>query len=334
MSRDRGGNGIQEVDGSIPFGSTKSNHFRNSNLAEPGEPVISRVSSRVSSSASSSRQPSVSIHSHSALHEEKKLLREADDGSYESNLAHRDSRTTRRADPDDCEVGADGPLPGAEGVRLGSSDSLRPRRSPRSDRKPLDAQSEAVPAAQDVAVPPAARSYRTQRRLVGFSYDTETQLASFSAYVPGSGGRERKRKTVFAATYDDAVRLWTAFRERVKNHNLRPPTAPFFRNYIAEYFDDIAIQVSAVTARDYRYAIDKHLLPFFGNQRLNEITIALVKAFETKLKRHGYALATVNVTQTCCYSLFTARSTISTLSRSFRSRSVSSVGNPSRSRSN
>ena len=61
---------------------------------------------------------------------------------------------------------------------------------------------------------------------------------------------------VFAATYDDAVRLWTAFRERVKNRNLRPPTAPFFRDYIAEYFDDIAIQVSAVTARDYRYAID------------------------------------------------------------------------------
>jgi integrase len=142
-------------------------------------------------------------------------------------------------------------------------------------------------------VPAAAPSYRTRRRLVGFSYDPETQLASFSAYVPGSGGRERKRKTVFAATYDDAVRLWTGFRERVKNRNLRP-TAPFFRDYITEYFDDIAIQVSAVTARDYRYAIDKHLLPFFGNHRLNEITIALVKAFETKLKRHGYALATVN----------------------------------------
>jgi integrase len=143
-------------------------------------------------------------------------------------------------------------------------------------------------------VPAAAPSYRSRRRLVGFAYDPETQLASFSAYVPGSGGRERKRRTVFAATYDDAVRLWTAFRERVKNHNLRSPIALRFRDYIAEYFDDIAIQVSTVTARDYRYAIDKHLLPFFGNHRLNEITIALVKAFETKLKRHGYALATVN----------------------------------------
>ena len=41
MSRDKRGNGIQEVDGSIPFGSTNSN--RDKSLAQPGEPVISRV---------------------------------------------------------------------------------------------------------------------------------------------------------------------------------------------------------------------------------------------------------------------------------------------------
>jgi hypothetical protein len=127
-----------------------------------------------------------------------------------------------------------------------------------------------------VTVPEVAKPYRSGRRLVGFSYDLKTQLASLSAYVPGSSGRERKRKTVFAATYDDAVRLWTAFRERVKNGNLRPPVAPFFSEYIAAYFDDVATQVSRRCARDYRYAIDKHLLPFFGKRRLN------------------YALATVN----------------------------------------
>src|SRR5713226_10464759 len=108
-------NGIQEVDGSIPFGSTKSNHFRDKNLAQPGQSVISGVPSRVSSSASSSRQRRVSIHSHSRLHEEKKLPREGDDGSYESNLACRDRRAPRRADPDNCQMGADGPLPGAQG---------------------------------------------------------------------------------------------------------------------------------------------------------------------------------------------------------------------------
>ena len=122
----------------------------------------------------------------------------------------------------------------------------------------------------------AAVPYRTQRRVVGLSYDPKTQLACLSAYVPGSGGRERKRKTVFAATYDDAVREWTAFRERVKKR-VRPAVALFFSDYIAEYFDDISAQVTPVTARDYRYAIDKHLLPFFGNRRLNEITTAVAE---------------------------------------------------------
>ena len=139
-----------------------------------------------------------------------------------------------------------------------------------------------------------ARPYRTRKGVVGLSYDPKTQLARMSAYVPGSGGRERKRETVFAATYDDAVRLWTEFRERVKNQHARPAVAPFFSDYIADYFDDIAAMVSAVTARDYRYAIDKHLLPFFGNRRLNEITTTVVKSFQTKLHRSGYALATVN----------------------------------------
>ena len=139
-----------------------------------------------------------------------------------------------------------------------------------------------------------ARPYRTRKGVVGLSYDPETQLARMSAYVPGSGGRERKRETVFAATYDDAVRLWAEFRERVKNRHARPAVAPFFSDYIADYFEDIAAMVSPVTARDYRYAIEKHLLPNFGARRLNEIATSVVKAFQTKLHRSGYALATVN----------------------------------------
>jgi hypothetical protein len=45
------------------------------------------------------------------------------------------------------------------------------------------------------------RPYRTRKGIVGLSTDSQTKLARMSAYVPGSGGRERKRETVFA-TYD------------------------------------------------------------------------------------------------------------------------------------
>jgi hypothetical protein len=67
-----------------------------------------------------------------------------------------------------------------------------------------------------------------------------------------------------------------------------------FREFIAAYMNDIAAQVSAKTATEYRRTATKHLLPIFGSTRLNEITIPAVKAFETKLKRAGYALSTVN----------------------------------------
>jgi integrase len=140
----------------------------------------------------------------------------------------------------------------------------------------------------------ASRRFRTRRRIVGLTYDPDTQIAHLSVYVPGSGGRERKRETVTAATYDDAVRKWTEFRDRIAKSHVRPAEAPRFRDYIDAYFDDIAAQVSPVTARDYRYVIDNHFLPQLGNFRLNEITTAVVKSFETKLKRRGYALATVN----------------------------------------
>jgi len=40
MSRDRRGNGIQEVVGSILISSTKSNHFRSNHLAVPLQPPI------------------------------------------------------------------------------------------------------------------------------------------------------------------------------------------------------------------------------------------------------------------------------------------------------
>ena len=67
-----------------------------------------------------------------------------------------------------------------------------------------------------------------------------------------------------------------------------------FREFIAAHMEDIEAQVSEKTTREYRYATDNHLRPEFGSRRLNEITTPVVKAFETKLKNKGYALATVN----------------------------------------
>lgn len=132
------------------------------------------------------------------------------------------------------------------------------------------------------------------QHLKGFRYDETAGLAYFSVYLPGSGGESRHRATVEAATWEEAVHKWTEFRARALKGESRPGHVLTFREFIAAYMDDIAAQVSAKTATEYRRTATKHLLPVFGSTRLNEITTAAVKAFETKLKRAGYALATVN----------------------------------------
>jgi hypothetical protein len=127
-----------------------------------------------------------------------------------NRISRSNRRTTSRPDADHREVGAHGNVSTGEGTRLRPSDSVRPRRGSRSDRDANRFPAEASAAEQDIAVTRAARPYRTRGRVVGLTYDPKTQRARLSAYVPGSGGRERKRETVFAATYDDATRLWTA----------------------------------------------------------------------------------------------------------------------------
>lgn len=136
---------------------------------------------------------------------------------------------------------------------------------------------------------------RKARRLIGFDYDPATGTARFSMYVPGTAGRERKRATVEAESYDHAVQQWSAFRARVQAGAVRAnPEAPTFREFIAEYWPTIEANVSPKTARDYRYAIDRHLLPAFGGLRLTDMTSGALNRFGARLKAEGYAGATVN----------------------------------------
>lgn len=136
---------------------------------------------------------------------------------------------------------------------------------------------------------------RNRSRLVGFTYDEAAGVAHFSMYVPGTAGRDRKRATVNAATYDDAVRLWSEFRSRAAEGLQRPsPQAPTFREFITDYFPSIAANLAEKTARDYSWAIDRHLLPQLGALRLDEITSGILNRLGARLNAAGYAGATVN----------------------------------------
>ena len=132
-------------------------------------------------------------------------------------------------------------------------------------------------------------------RLVGFTYDEAAGVAHFSMYVPGTAGRVRKRATVRAASYEQAVGLWSAFRSRAAEGLRRPsPEAPTFLEFITDYFPSVEANVTPKTASDYRYAINRHLLPRLGALRLTEITAGVVNRLGASMKAQGYAGATVN----------------------------------------
>ena len=57
-----------------------------------------------------------------------------------------------------------------------------------------------------------------------------------------------------------------------------------FREFILEYWPSIEANLAAKTARDYRYAIDRHLMPALGSLRLTEMTSAEVSALAEVLK--------------------------------------------------
>jgi integrase len=100
---------------------------------------------------------------------------------------------------------------------------------------------------------------------------------------------------VSAETYDEAVRLWSEFRSRAAEGLRRPsPEAPTFREFITDFFPLIAANLAQKTARDYRWAIDRHLMPPLGALRLDEITSGVLNRLGARLNAAGYAGATVN----------------------------------------
>src|SRR5437764_9106193 len=231
-------NGVQVVGGSNPPCPTKPNPFPQNNLAVPPPPTKKRVSAQVSNRASNLRREEiVSRRFEDDDPRDGVLAFRPVHGPEEPHLPHRPRSVARRGAADDREMAAARPHAAAEGVPLRSPHPLRPRGSAPSDRAPEGG--EAPPRRSPS--PRRVKRVRHRNRLVGFTYDEAAGVAHFSMYVPGTAGRDRKRATVNAATYEDAVRLWSEFRSRAAEGIQRPsPEAPTFREFITHYFPSIA----------------------------------------------------------------------------------------------
>jgi hypothetical protein len=120
-------------------------------------------------------------------------------------------------------------------------------------------------------------------RIPGFKFNPKKHLAHFSLYIPKSGGKLRRERTVQAATREEALRLWQVFRDEISGKpTLAPPAEPpvmTFRTFVDTYLKKICVRRAKKTLAIYRTIATSRLIPTFGDKALNAIRTCDVEDF-------------------------------------------------------
>lgn len=129
-------------------------------------------------------------------------------------------------------------------------------------------------------------------RIPGFEYDSKRRRARFDVYVPGKKGRVRRRRTMENVTRDEALAAWRQFRASCAEDKPRGPLT--FQQFIDSYYGLIAASLRPSTVKTQRYILRNHLLRFFGETRLEEITTIRVLDLKTDMRNRGLSAAYIN----------------------------------------
>jgi integrase len=103
----------------------------------------------------------------------------------------------------------------------------------------------------------------------------------------GADGR-RRRKSAFAATQAEAIKLLKKLNGRQVDGQLLATSTPTVAAFLNQWFDTNCDGWRASTRRGYRHAIDYFLVPAFGAMRLEQLSPASVQRWLTENKKeHG-----------------------------------------------
>lgn len=120
----------------------------------------------------------------------------------------------------------------------------------------------------------------------GFLFDRRRHIAKFSVIVPGTNAMRRRKKTIRVETRDEALERWAEFHEEVLRGEPPKPKVVTFGAYTTRHLSDYVRRVSPATATSYEQMVRNHLLPYFGERRLDEISMASIRDFVGHLKRY------------------------------------------------
>ena len=80
--------------------------------------------------------------------------------------------------------------------------------------------------------------------------------------------------------------------------------------FVNIYFRDKAGELKDRTIKNKRYMIEVHILPYFENKRMNEITPADIIQWQNEIRAKGYAATYLRMVQNQLTALFTHASNI------------------------
>ena len=85
-------------------------------------------------------------------------------------------------------------------------------------------------------------------------------------------------------------------------------------DFVDIYFDDKQNELKQRTIKNKRYMMEQHIIPYFGNQKINEITASQIIQWQNEMQKKGFSEAYLRMIQNQLTCLFSHASRIYDLS--------------------
>jgi len=131
------------------------------------------------------------------------------------------------------------------------------------------------------------------KNLPGFHYDGRTKTVVLDGYVRGTGGTARRQRTIANVTRDQALARWREFRADLDSGRaLEGPLT--LKEFVDRFYDRIAANHQPSTRATQQTIIQNHLLRYFGDSCLHEITSIRVIDFMADMRQKKLSSAYIN----------------------------------------
>jgi len=125
----------------------------------------------------------------------------------------------------------------------------------------------------------------------GLRWDAKTKTAYFEVILPDTGGKVRRRFSRQVNSYDQAIKLWSKFRNDILSGRGEIPT---FKQFVDSHWATITkgLKPSGKDADTYR--LNALILPAIGHLPLDKITVAVLEDLVRDQKIAGKKPRTIN----------------------------------------